>query len=182
MSRADAARNRARILDAAYAAFSDDADASMNAVAKRAGVGAGTLYRNFPTREDLLLAVYAAEIDALVGSVDALLAEHAPLDGFRIWVRRLAEQTRMKHGLGEALASPAAQAVIDATYAPVTAAIGRFLGAAADRGDIRTGADPYDVLLLISALWRVPPGEAGLVQADRLLELVIGSLTTPGRT
>jgi AcrR family transcriptional regulator len=175
-TRSDAQRNRARILDVAGTAFAADPDVSLNAIAQRAGVGAGTLYRNFATREDLLLAVYAHEIDALVDSVDGLLAEHAPLDAFRIWVRRLAEQSRIKHGLGEALASPAAQALIDSTYAPVNAAIGRFLAAAAERGDVRPGIEPYDVLLLISALWRVPPGEAGLVQADRILELIVRAL------
>jgi AcrR family transcriptional regulator len=174
--RTDAQRNRAHILEVAYAAFAADPDVSLNTVAKRAGVGAGTLYRHFPTREALLLALYQEEIDSLVASVDRLLAEHLPLDGFRIWVRKLAEYVRIKHGLGEALATPAAQAVIDATYAPVTTAIGQFLAAAEARGDIRAGANPSDVLMLLSALWRVPKGEAGLEQADRILEMIIDSL------
>jgi AcrR family transcriptional regulator len=178
--RSDAQRNRARILEAAYRALSDDPQVSLNAVARLAGVGAGTLYRHFPNREALLLAVNEAEIEALVASVDPLLAEHAPLDAFRRWVRRLAAVVRVKHGLGEALTSPAAQAAIDANTAPVTAAIGRLLAAAAARGEIRAGVDPADVLLLLGALWRVPSDAAGLARADRMLELVIASLRPAG--
>lgn len=175
-ARADAQRNRARILEVASAAFAADPEASLNSVAKLAGVGAGTLYRHFPTREDLILAVYAEEIDALSEAVVQSLEEHAPLDAFRIWARHLAAQARIKHGLGDALQSETAQAVIDATYAPVTTAIVQLLSAAEERGDIRPGWDPSDVLLLLSALWRVPAGDAGLVQADRILEMILASL------
>lgn len=178
-TRADAQRNRQRILAVAYRAFAADPDVSLNAIAKLAGVGAGTLYRHFPTREALLLAVYQEELASLVASVDRLLRERPPLDAFRVWVRELAAQTRVKHGLGEALASPAARAAIDANYAPVHAAIQRFLDAAAARGEVRDGIEPSDVLLLLGALWRVPDGDAGLRQADRMLELVVDSLAPP---
>jgi AcrR family transcriptional regulator len=177
-ARADARRNRERLLAVAAEAFTEDPDAALNAIAKRAGVGAGTLYRHFPTREDLLLAVYAEEIDALSDAVARTLDEHEPLDAFRGWARRLAALVRTKHGLGEALATPAAQAVIDRTYEPVTSAIGQLLDAAAARGDIRASADPSDVLLLLSALWRTPAGAAGAVQQERILELIIASLRT----
>jgi len=171
--RVDAQRNRARILEAAYPAFAADPDVSLNAIAKLAGVGAGTLYRHFPSREDLVLAVYGREVDALVDSVDQLLRDDEPLEALRIWIRRLAAQARLKHGLGEALTSAHATAVIEAQFEPVTAAIRRLIDAAAEAGDLDATADPSDVLLLASALWRVPPGEAGLAQADRLLELII---------
>jgi AcrR family transcriptional regulator len=171
--RTDALRNRAHILEVAYPAFASDPDVSLNAIAKLAGVGAGTLYRHFPTREDLVLAVYAREVDALIDSVDQLLVDEEPLDALRIWIRRLAAQSRLKHGLGEALTSAQARAAIEAQFEPVTTAIGRLLRAASAAGDIDPAADPSDVLLLASALWRVPPGEQGLAQADRLLELII---------
>jgi AcrR family transcriptional regulator len=173
--RADAQRNRAHILDTAYAAFANDPAVSLNTIAKLAGVGPGTLYRHFPSREDLLLALYAHEIDSLAASVDETLERLPPLDAFRFWARRLAEYVRLKHGLGDALTTPSAQAVIDATYAPVTSAIAQLLAAAEAHGDVRAGIDPSDVLLLLSALWRVPEGPAGLEQADRILELVIDS-------
>jgi AcrR family transcriptional regulator len=165
-----------RILDVAYAAFADDPEVSLNAIAKSAGVGPGTLYRHFPAREALVLAVYQAEVASLVASVDDLLLRGEPLDAFRTWARRLAAQARLKHGLGEALTGAAAQAAIGATWEPVSGAISRLLAAAEERGDVRGGIDPTDVILLLSALWRVPSGEAGLAQADRLLELIIAAM------
>lgn len=174
--RVDAQRNRAHLLEVARDAFAEDPDASLNTIAKRAGVGAGTLYRHFPTREDLLLTVYRTEIDTLAEAVARSLEGQDPLDAFRDWARRLAALVRTKHGLGDALSSPSAQAIIDETYGPVTSAIGQLLDAAAARGEVRAGLDPSDVLLLLSGLWRVPAGSAGSEQADRLLELVVDSL------
>jgi AcrR family transcriptional regulator len=174
--RADAQRNRARLLDVARDAFTDDPDASLNTIAKRAGVGAGTLYRHFPTREDLLLGVYQHEIESLAEAVSRSLEHQDPLDAFRDWARHLAALVRTKHGLGDALSTPSAQAVIDQTFGPVTSAIGQLLDAAAARSEVRPGLDPSDVLLLLVGLWRVPPGPMGLEQADRLLEFVIASL------
>jgi AcrR family transcriptional regulator len=175
--RADAQRNRARILEVALSAFAADPQVSLNAIAKLAGVGPGTLYRHFPTRESLLLAVYQEEIESLGASVERLLDQKPPLDAFRTWSRRLAELVRVKHGLGEALESPAVKAAIDATHAPVTAAIQRLLDAAEAAGDSRGDVDAGDVLLLLSALWRVPPGPQGLKQADRILAMIVDSLT-----
>ncbi|RDV44396.1 TetR family transcriptional regulator [Leifsonia sp. ku-ls] len=174
--RADAQRNRARILEVAYRAFADDPDVSLNAIAKLVGVGAGTLYRHFPTRESLLLAVYQEEVEQLVGAVDRMLAEQEPLDAFRAWSRKLAAYARIKHGIGEALTSPEAQEVIGETWTPVRRAVARLLEAAAAQGEVREGIDPDDVILLLSALWRVPEGEVGLRQADRLLELIVAAL------
>ena len=174
--RADAQRNRARIVEVAAVALAEDPDASLNAIAKLAGIGPGSLYRHFPTREALLLAVYQEEVRRLVDSVDGLLREHDPLDAFRVWSRALAAHAPVNHGLGAALAGAAAQAVIGATWGPVSGAVSQLLGAAAVRGEVRDGVDPTDVVLLLSALWRVPPGEAGLEQADRLLEMIIRAL------
>lgn len=174
--RADAQRNRARILEVAYRAFSEDPDVSLNSIAKAVGVGAGTLYRHFPTREALLLAVYQQEVEHLVASVDRMLEEEEPVDAFRSWARKLAAYARLKHGIGEALTSREAQEVIGATWTPVGQAIARLLAAAAERGEFRDDVDPDDVILLLSSLWRVPAGEAGLRQADRLLELIVDAL------
>ena len=176
VTRADAQRNRERILEVASEAFADDPGVSLNQVAKRSGVGPGTLYRHFPTREALLLAVYAHEIDGLADAVEQSLATQSPLDAFRHWVRRLAAYVRLKHGLGDALTTSAARAVLDSTYAPVTGAIQRFLDAAVESGDARADVRASDVLLMLGALWRVPDTTEGLEQADRLLELVVASL------
>src|SRR3981081_1744141 len=101
--RADALLNRERILAVAYAAFADDPEVSLNTIAKRAGVGAGTLYRHFPTREALILAVYRHDVQRLVDSVPDVLAKNAPLGAFRVWFHTLADYVRVKHGIGEAL-------------------------------------------------------------------------------
>jgi AcrR family transcriptional regulator len=136
--RSDALRNRERILSVAYAAFSDDPDVSLNTIAKLAGVGPGTLYRHFPSREDLILALYQHEVQAVVDSV--------------------------------------AQNVINDTYAPVTAAVGELLTAAEQAGQVRSGLDPADILLLMGFLWRVGPGDPGAHQAERILDIVIDGL------
>src|SRR5580700_10735083 len=99
--RADAQKNRAKILDAARAALAAAPDASLNSIAKAAGVGPGTLYRHFPNREALVLAVYRQEIQALVDLAPALIAKHPPLVALRLWFDRLAHYGRIKHGLAD---------------------------------------------------------------------------------
>jgi AcrR family transcriptional regulator len=176
--RADARRNREHILEVAYPAFTDDPNISLNQIAKLAGVGSGTLYRHFPSREALILALYGHEVARLSASVDDVLAEHPgePLEAFREWFRRLAGYVRVKHGLGEALNTPAAQVVVNGTYPPVLDALDRLLKACEASGDVQPGLDRNDVLLAMSFLWRVEPGQAGLDRAERIMNLVIDGL------
>ena len=174
--RAHALRNREHILEVASEAFAESGTTSLNAIAKRAGVGAGTLYRHFPAREDLILAVYQRDVQRLVDSVPDILAEHSPVDSFRIWFQTLADYVRVKHGLGDALYTAAAQDAINETYAPVIAAVTVLLQACADHGSLRPGLNPDDVLLLMGFLWRTPGTDAGREQARRLLDLTIEGL------
>ena len=160
----------------AHDEFARDGAVSLNTIAKQAGVGPGTLYRHFPTREELILAVYNRDVARLVDSVPEVLAGHPPLEAFRQWFRTLAAYVRVKHGLGEALHTAAVQDAVNETYAPVVAAVGRLLRACADAGSLRDGLDPADVLLLMGFMWRVGPGAGGIAQADRLLELAITGL------
>jgi AcrR family transcriptional regulator len=176
--RADARHNRERILEVAHRAFEQSGDASLNSIAKDAGVGAGTLYRHFPTREALILAVYQHDVQRLVDSVPDVLAAHPPLDALRIWFERLASYVRVKHGLGEALHTAAAQQIVNDTYAPVTAAVGQLLHACQAAGDVRTGLDPADVLLVMGFLWRVNDDQNGRAQAARTFDLVLDGLRT----
>jgi len=175
--RAAAARNRAVILDAAHDLLADNPNASLNEIAKRAGVGAGTLYRHFPTREDLLLAAYRHDVQRLVDSVDDRLATLTPRQAFERWFEDLAGYIRVKHGLGEALHTAAAQEAINETYEPVTAAIGQLLRAAERSGEVRAGLDPGDVLLLMGFLWRIPPGPGRAEQSRRLIGVVFDGLS-----
>src|SRR3954470_20842271 len=103
--RADAVRNRDRVLEAAKAVFSaGGSDASLEAVAKRAGVGIGTLYRHFPTREALFEAVYRREVDQLAELAEQLKSEADPVEALRRWMRSNVEFVATKKGMTAALA------------------------------------------------------------------------------
>lgn len=174
MVRSDARENRARILAAAREAFAEDGSTSMNQVAQRAGVGAGTLYRNFPTREALVLAVYQDEVERIVGTVPGLLAELPPVEALRHWTTLLVAAMRRKHGLGDALSAGAHQAITEQTYGPVVAAIKELLDAGKQAGTVREDADPGDFLQLTGALWRATPGPAD--RSPHMLALILDGL------
>jgi AcrR family transcriptional regulator len=178
--RTDAQVNRARILAVAREALTDNGDASLNSIAKRAGVGPGTLYRHFPNRESLILEVFRAEVQKLVDWAPELLREEPPLGALRRWFERLAEYIRIKRGLGDALTAANHDSVTNETHGPVIGAIRVFLDAGEADGSIRPGLDPDDVLLMMGCVWRVAPGPAGRDQATRLLDLVVDSLRPVG--
>ncbi|ACU75526.1 transcriptional regulator, TetR family [Catenulispora acidiphila DSM 44928] len=174
MVRSDARENRARILSAARESFAQDGATSMNQVAQRAGVGAGTLYRNFPTREALVLAVYQEEVDRLIDKVAPLLDQLPPIEALRTWTTDLVEAMRRKHGLGDALSSGAHQTITEQTYGPVITAIKAFLDAGTKDGTIREDADPGDFLQLTGALWRAASGPED--RSPRMLALILDGL------
>jgi AcrR family transcriptional regulator len=179
MVRSDARENRARILAAARQAFLEDGQTSMNQIAQLSGVGAGTLYRNFPTREALVLAVYADEVARIVDTVPGLLATMPPLEALRSWTSELVEAMRRKHGLGEALSPSGHQAITEQTYDPVITAITQLLDAGKADGTIREDADPGDFLQFTSALWRARSGPDD--PSQRMLALILDGLhTQPG--
>jgi AcrR family transcriptional regulator len=179
--RSDAVQNRKRLLDVARKALAASPDVSLNAIAKAAGVGPGTLYRHFPSREALVLAVYRQEIGGLVALVPALLASHPPLKALRLWFDRLAHDGRIKHGLADVLHAAMDEGVLSETYGPMVDAIDRLLRACEAAGEIRSGVDAEDVLLLVGFLWRVEPGRQGEARAERLLDLVIDGLRRADR-
>lgn len=171
-----AERNHAAILEVAHDLLASSPAASMNEIAKRAGVGAGTLYRHFPTREDLILAVYRHDMQKLADSVDELLTRQSPLDAFTTWFETLAAYIRIKHGLDQALHSAAIRSAIDESYAPVTAAVARLLDACVADGSVRPGLAADDVLLLMGFLWRLPPGDDGREQGRRIMQIVFNGI------
>jgi AcrR family transcriptional regulator len=174
--RADAQQNRDRILDVARDALAAAPDASLNSIAKAAGVGVGTLYRHFPSREALVLGVYHQEIQALVDLAPALIVEQAPLAAFRMWCDRLAHYGRIKSGLADVLHAAMTDRDFQQTYSPMVGAIDQLLRACEASGDFTPGADAEDVLLLLGFLWRIVPGDSGNARADRLLNLVLQGL------
>lgn len=174
MVRSDARENRARILAVARGALADDGQTSMNQIAQLAGVGAGTLYRNFPTREALVLAVYQEEVQRIVDSVPALLGAHDPVEALRLWTLDLVEAMRRKHGLGDALSAGAHQAIAEQTYQPVVEAISTLLDAGKSAGALRADADPADYLQFTGALWRAAAEPDD--RAPRMLAVLLDGL------
>ena len=175
--RADARENRTRILDAAMKALLRSADASLNSIAKDAGVGIGTLYRNFANREALLVAVYRTELQQLVDASTTFLETMTPADALAAWLDRLAYYGRAKAGLADVLASIAAHGrLTQESYEPIVGALSALLEANEAAGTIRAGVDPDDVLLMLGFLWRVQPDEDGRARADRLLRLLLDGL------
>jgi AcrR family transcriptional regulator len=147
--RADAVRNRERVLEAAKAVFSAGGpDASLEAVARRAGVGIGTLYRHFPTRESLYEAVYRREVQQLSELAEQLKSEAAPVDALRRWLRSNVEFVATKKGMSAALALAVQGSSELSAYSfdRLTKAIGALLDRAVAAGEIRSDISPEDVL------------------------------------
>jgi AcrR family transcriptional regulator len=175
-----AAQNRAAIIDAARELFADNPLVPLNDVAKRAGVGPGTLYRHFPTREALILGVYQGDIDRLGDTVDEVLARNTSAKAaFIEWFETLATNIRIKHGLGDALHGAAAQSVVASAWGPTSAAVARLVDACVAEGTIAAGHDAVDIIMLMSFLWRVAPTADGAAQGRRLIETVFSGLQAP---
>ncbi len=179
--RADAARNRARLLDAARVAFSaaEDVEAvSLHRIARAAGVGQGTLYRHFPTREDLLLAVYETDVARLVDSAPALLADHPPREALRRWLAELAAYGPVKRGLGQVVEAATGAALSDRWRAPVLDALGLLIGAGQAAGELRADVDAGDVLRMCSFLWSGRPTPDWPLRSEQLLGVLIDGLAS----
>jgi AcrR family transcriptional regulator len=147
--RADGVRNRERVLEAAKAVFSaGGSDASLEAVAKRAGVGIGTLYRHFPTREALFEAVYRREVDQLSELAEQLRNAPEPVDALRRWLKAYVELVATKKGMISALAL-AVQTSSDLyahSFDRLAKAIGTLLDRAVAAGQIRADLGPDELL------------------------------------
>ena len=170
--------NRDHILEVARGALAISSDVSLNSIAKRAGVGPGTLYQYFPTRETLVLAVYRHNVQQLVDSAAVLLKEHSPLDALRLWFDRLAYYGRIKHSAADVLHSATSDGLAGETFGPITRALTLLLRAGEEAGCIRPGLDPDDVLLLMGFLFRIDDRDAWQERARRMVDLVIDGLRT----
>jgi AcrR family transcriptional regulator len=181
--RSNARRNRERILEVALEALAADAGASINSIAKEAGVGIATLYRHFPTREALVLEVYRLDVRQVADAAERLLAEKPPLEAFEAWALRLSKYAMTKHGLGDALSEAArghaAKMDDHEAYVPVIGALGLLLRACEDAGVVRPGIDPDDVLLAMTGLFRMNPRSRWQPQAKRLIDLLVRGLVPP---
>jgi AcrR family transcriptional regulator len=172
--RADAIRNREKLLTAATELFDEQGtDAPLEAVARRACVGIGTLYRHFPTREALIEAAYRAEVDHLCDSAHELLVTHPPEEALGLWMERFMGYTAAKRTLGQPLRAVAAGTDLFAqTRAQIVGAIAPLLAAGVEAGTLRSDVDAADVLAAMNAVWQVNDD----AQARRLLRLVLDGL------
>jgi len=177
--RADAQRNRDRLLDAAVRAFSQDRpDVTLDAIAKDAGVGIGTLYRHFPTRDALVEAAYRNELARLCDAVAELLQAQPPDQALRAWMDRFVDYMTTKRGMADAL-----RAVIASGGNPyaqsrdrLIAAIATLLRAAEAAGTVRPDIEPADVLAGLSGVSLAAGEPAQRDQAKRVLDLLMDGL------
>jgi AcrR family transcriptional regulator len=175
--RADARKNRDQILTVARKALAADPEASLNSVAKAARVGAGTLYRHFPDRESLVLAVYHQEINDLAVLASTLLVRHAPMEAFRLWCDRLIQFGRMKNGVANVIdAAKSAHGFTDA-YAPLLGAVKELMAACKTAGEILPDSNAEDFLLLVGVIWRLLASPSGDQRMKRILALVFRGLS-----
>jgi AcrR family transcriptional regulator len=178
--RADAQLNQDRVLEAAARAFAEPgADTSMKAIARAAGVGIGTLYRRFPTREQLIDATYRNETIKLAESADALLAAQDPTGALRSWMDGFVDYILTKHGMSEAL--PSILATTDGLRAQsrdlLRDAIARIVAAGNAAGTVRADADPGDILMALGGITLIAENENQRELATRLCNLLMDALT-----
>lgn len=178
--RSDAQRNRERILRVATEELTRCANAPLSAIAKKAGVGQGTFYRNFPHREALVLEVYRYEMQQVAEAAPLLLATRGPEQALREWMDRLARFAMTKAGLAEAIrlvtSAPGGPAKPGPT--PVMDAAEALLRANEEAGTIRPGVTSDDFFLAIGGLWQVDPLDDWQPRVSRLLDLVMDGLRT----
>ncbi|WP_435808474.1 TetR/AcrR family transcriptional regulator [Streptomyces afghaniensis] len=183
--RSDAQRNRERILEVALVELSRSPDVPLTVIAKKAGVGQGTLYRNFPNREALVLEVYRHEVQQLTDHAAELLKTREPDQALRIWMDHLARFIMAKTGLAEALrqAAGATGGPEPSGYSLVFGSIESLLNANHEAGTIRPGVTADDFLLAIAGIWQIDIRGDWHAKTTRLLDLVMDGLRTgaPGR-
>ncbi|MEV4800096.1 TetR/AcrR family transcriptional regulator [Nonomuraea sp. NPDC049421] len=177
--RADARRNRDKIIQAAARVFAGEGlDAHLERIAKEAGVGTATLYRNFPTRQALIEAVYRNEVAQLCDAVPGLLDEHPPLAALRAWTRLFLDYVTTKYGMADALQAIAATG--DNPYgnsrAMIQAAVTTLMEACAAAGAIRGDITSADLTAALTGIAHTCPRADQRAQAERLLDLTLDGL------
>jgi AcrR family transcriptional regulator len=175
--RADARQNRARLIAAATEAFAEKgADAPLEDIARRAGVGIGTLYRHFPTRLDLQAAVFRSQVDAVCGKADELLAGPTPEQAFVGWMHALAGYLASKRGLSRALIDGLGMEseLMRSCSLAMRDATERLLKRAQDAGVIRSDVDAMDVMRMVHGV--VVAAEKAPGQVGRLLGFMLDGL------
>ena len=177
--RSDMVRNRERLLDAAKFVFSAGGpEASLEAVARRAEVGIGTLYRHFPTREALFEAVYRHEVDELGGYAERLKSEAAPVDALRLWLHANVELVATKKGMlaALALAAHAPSELYAYSFDRLTNAVGALLRRAVAAGEIRSDISPEDLIRALVGMCYMHDQPGWKTNVLRLVDVFVDGL------
>jgi len=177
--RADAQRNRDRLIDVATRTFTESgADVALEEIARRADVGIGTLYRNFPTREALVLAVYRKQIEVLQAAAKELPLTHSPADALRLWMRSFVEYGAVKRGLVALLKSMMGTetTIFDQARATLLDSAGSLMQTAAQAGVIRTDIQPGDVVRALGGICMATDRPDAAATAVALVDLVFDGL------
>jgi AcrR family transcriptional regulator len=178
--RADATRNREKLLDATSALVAEKrGELSLAAVAERAGVGIGTLYRHFPNRDALLAGLYRNEVARLKVEAGVLAAKLPPLEALTTWLEHYAALMAVKYGFADAMKSAlnSDAEVFSQSRVLAAGALSALLDAAADVGAVRRGIDPEDVLMAVAATISASLSKDGSdARGRRLLGLIVDGL------
>jgi AcrR family transcriptional regulator len=175
--RADAQRNRERILEAAKHAFTQSgANASLDDIAKEAGVGPGTLYRHFPARDDLLEEVYRAEVRKLADAQRTFAETMPPREALRAWMLLFVDYIATKKIIAPALKASVRgpSKVVEASYPPIHEAVRALVKRAVQAGEIRADVDAVDLLrALIGVAWLDESAPDWRTSARRLVDILV---------
>ena len=177
--RVDAVRNRERVLEAAKAVFSaGGAEASLEAVARAAGVGIGTLYRHFPTREALFEAVYRREVQQLADLAEQLKHEPQPVEALRRWLRSNVKFVATKKGMSAALAlaTDKHSELFSYSFDRLTRAVSALLDRAIAAGEIRDDISPEDVLRALVGMCYMHDQPGWQASVLRLVDVFVDGL------
>jgi AcrR family transcriptional regulator len=174
--RADAQRNRERILEVAKQEFTrSGANASLEEIAKKAGVGPGTLYRHFPTREDLLVAVYRSEMEKLAAAERTLADTLPPVEALRAWLLLFVDAVETKQIIAPVLNTLVGdpKKALEASHAQIHEALRALVKRTIKSGDIRKDLDPIDLLRALVGVANVATSPDWQQSARRLVEILI---------
>lgn len=176
--RSDARKNRERILAVAVEELTIDPAIPLSTIAKKAGVGQGTFYRHFPTREKLVFEVYQFEMQQVASLAEELLAAKPPKEALREWMDCLAEYAMTKAGLAAAIQQAASVYEFPGKsgYAPVQTAAELLLRANEKAGSIRSGITNDDFFLAIAGIWQMDAQSDWRPRLARLMNLVMDGL------
>ena len=174
--RSDAQRNRERILEVAKEAFAKaGADASLDEIAKRAGVGAGTLYRHFPAREDLLVAVFQTEVEKLAAAEKKFSETLPPIAALRAWMMLFVDYIATKQIIAPALnARPGGPSkLFESSHGQIHGAVQALVKRAIKNGDVRKDLDPVDLLRALIGVSYISATPDWRQSARRLVEILV---------